>query len=155
MKVSNYIVQPEDSGVGVFAHEYGHDLGLPDLYDTAGGGESDVDFWDLMSSRLALAARSSSRCRPTWASGTSGCSAGPTRRSSNPGDGHADRQARPDLAHARAAPRTAIRVNLPDKTVAGGRPAQRRATCGGRNNDQDWADNNITRDVWPFRPAPT
>ncbi len=43
-------MQPEDSGVGVFAHEYGHDLGLPDLYDTASGGESDVNFWDLMSS---------------------------------------------------------------------------------------------------------
>ena len=46
----NYIVQPEDSGVGVFAHEYGHDLGLPDLYDTSGAADSDVDFWDLMSS---------------------------------------------------------------------------------------------------------
>lgn len=50
LKISNYIVQPEDSGVGVFAHEYGHDLGLPDLYDTSGLGDSDVDFWDLMSS---------------------------------------------------------------------------------------------------------
>ena len=50
LKLSNYIVQPEDSGVGVFAHEYGHDLGLPDLYDTSGVGNSDVDFWDLMSS---------------------------------------------------------------------------------------------------------
>ena len=50
LKVSNYIVQPEDSGVGVFAHEYGHDLGLPDLYDNSSGGESDIDFWDLMSS---------------------------------------------------------------------------------------------------------
>lgn len=51
LKISNYIVQPEDSGVGVFAHEYGHDLGLPDLYDTSGSGaDSDVDFWDLMSS---------------------------------------------------------------------------------------------------------
>jgi immune inhibitor A len=50
LRVSNYIVQPEDSGVGVFAHEYGHDLGLPDLYDTASGGDSDVDFWDLMAS---------------------------------------------------------------------------------------------------------
>ncbi|MEV6104737.1 immune inhibitor A domain-containing protein [Streptomyces sp. NPDC051940] len=48
--ISNYIVQPEDSGVGVFAHEYGHDLGLPDVYDIGSGGESDVDFWDLMSS---------------------------------------------------------------------------------------------------------
>lgn len=50
VKISNYIVQPEDSGVGVFAHEYGHDLGLPDLYDTSGQGSSAVDFWDLMSS---------------------------------------------------------------------------------------------------------
>ncbi|MFF0308552.1 immune inhibitor A domain-containing protein [Streptosporangium sp. NPDC004379] len=50
VKISNYIVQPEDSGVGVFAHEYGHDLGLPDLYDTTGQGSSAVDFWDLMSS---------------------------------------------------------------------------------------------------------
>ncbi|BDZ54656.1 immune inhibitor A domain-containing protein [Agromyces marinus] len=50
LKLSNYIVQPEDSGVGVFAHEYGHDLGLPDLYDVSGAGSSDVDFWDLMSS---------------------------------------------------------------------------------------------------------
>ena len=38
LKLDNYIVQPEDSGVGVFSHEYGHDLGLPDLYDTSGGG---------------------------------------------------------------------------------------------------------------------
>ncbi len=50
LQLSNYIVQPEDSGVGVFAHEYGHDLGLPDLYDTSNAADSDVDFWDLMSS---------------------------------------------------------------------------------------------------------
>ncbi|WDZ86360.1 immune inhibitor A domain-containing protein [Micromonospora cathayae] len=49
-RISNYIVQPEDAGVGVFAHEYGHDLGLPDLYDTSGNADSDVDFWDLMAS---------------------------------------------------------------------------------------------------------
>ena len=80
LMLSNYIVQPEDSGVGVFAHEYGHDLGLPDLYDTSNAGSSDVDFWDLMS-RARTPDRSSSRCRRTWASGTSGCSAGPTRSS--------------------------------------------------------------------------
>ncbi|MFJ8579166.1 immune inhibitor A domain-containing protein [Micromonospora sp. NPDC093277] len=50
LKVSNYIVQPEDAGVGVFSHEFGHDLGLPDLYDTSGNADSDVDFWDLMAS---------------------------------------------------------------------------------------------------------
>ena len=50
LKLDNYIVQPEDSGVGVFSHEYGHDLGLPDLYDTSGAADSDIEFWDLMSS---------------------------------------------------------------------------------------------------------
>ena len=33
----------------MFAHEYGHDLGLPDYYDTA-GGENGTAFWTLMSS---------------------------------------------------------------------------------------------------------
>jgi len=49
IRVLNYIMQPEDAGVGVFAHEYGHDLGLPDIYDILGTGDSDVEFWDIMS----------------------------------------------------------------------------------------------------------
>ena len=51
--VGDYTVQGENGGLGVFAHEYGHDIGLPDLYDTsgnAGGGENTTGFWDLMSS---------------------------------------------------------------------------------------------------------
>ncbi|MFJ1803439.1 immune inhibitor A domain-containing protein [Streptomyces sp. NPDC088180] len=47
--VGDYTVQPENGGLGVFAHEYAHDLGLPDLYDTSGGGENSVGFWSLMS----------------------------------------------------------------------------------------------------------
>ncbi|MFF6812081.1 immune inhibitor A domain-containing protein [Streptomyces sp. NPDC012403] len=47
--VGDYTVQPENGGLGVFAHEYGHDLGLPDHYDTA-GGENSTGFWTLMSS---------------------------------------------------------------------------------------------------------
>ncbi|WP_399090348.1 immune inhibitor A domain-containing protein [Streptomyces sp. BBFR2] len=47
--VGDYTMQPENGGLGVFAHEYGHDLGLPDEYDTTGSGESSVDFWSLMS----------------------------------------------------------------------------------------------------------
>ncbi|WP_328871705.1 immune inhibitor A [Streptomyces sp. NBC_00287] len=48
--VGDYTVQPENGGLGVFAHEYGHDLGLPDHYDTSGGGENSTGFWTLMSS---------------------------------------------------------------------------------------------------------
>ncbi len=46
--VGDYTIQPEDGGVGVFTHEYGHDLGLPDLYDYY--GENGTGFWTLMSS---------------------------------------------------------------------------------------------------------
>ena len=52
LKINDYIIQPETSywsggngetqrivGIGVFCHEFGHALGLPDLYDTGGSGE--------------------------------------------------------------------------------------------------------------------
>ena len=51
--VGDYTIQPENGGLGVFVHEYGHDLGLPDLYDTSGntgGAENSTAFWTLMSS---------------------------------------------------------------------------------------------------------
>ncbi|MBA3347374.1 MAG: immune inhibitor A [Actinobacteria bacterium] len=51
--VGDYTIQPENGGLGVFAHEYAHDLGLPDLYDTSGntgGAENSTAFWSLMSS---------------------------------------------------------------------------------------------------------
>ena len=52
--VGDYTVQPENGGLSTFAHEYGHDLGLPDHYDTAGGGENGVEWWTLMAqSRLS------------------------------------------------------------------------------------------------------
>ena len=35
--IGDYTVEAENGGLGVFAHEYAHDLGLPDFYDTAGG----------------------------------------------------------------------------------------------------------------------
>jgi immune inhibitor A len=46
--VGDYTTEPENGGAGVFCHEYGHDLGLPDLYDTA-GGDNGTGFWTIMS----------------------------------------------------------------------------------------------------------
>ncbi|KEK23556.1 immune inhibitor A domain-containing protein [Bacillus gaemokensis] len=50
MAAFDYTIEPEDGAVGVFAHEYGHDLGLPDEYDTkySGSGEP-VQAWSIMS----------------------------------------------------------------------------------------------------------
>ncbi|MEU9130035.1 immune inhibitor A domain-containing protein [Kitasatospora sp. NPDC048540] len=51
--VYDYVQAGENSGVGLFSHEYGHNLGLPDLYPT-NGGDNAVNFWSLMSSASYL-----------------------------------------------------------------------------------------------------
>ncbi|MEO8246412.1 MAG: immune inhibitor A domain-containing protein [Chloroflexota bacterium] len=53
--IGDYTVEAENGGLGVFAHEYAHDLGLPDLYDT-NAGENGTAFWTLMSSGSWLGA---------------------------------------------------------------------------------------------------
>ena len=40
MWIADYTIQPENGGRSVFFHEFGHDLGLPDDYDTAAGGST-------------------------------------------------------------------------------------------------------------------
>ena len=50
LKAYDYIIQPEDGTTGVFTHEYAHNLGLPDEYDTSSTGTgSPVEAWSLMS----------------------------------------------------------------------------------------------------------
>jgi immune inhibitor A len=51
MYAYDYTIEPEDGAVGVMAHEFGHDLGLPDEYDTqyTGTGEP-VSYWSIMAS---------------------------------------------------------------------------------------------------------
>lgn len=46
--VGDYTIQPENGGLSVVAHEYGHDLGLPDHYDTQASGDNPVSWWTLM-----------------------------------------------------------------------------------------------------------
>jgi len=51
MAAYDYTIAPIDAAVGVISHEYGHDLGLPDEYDTQYSGRGEpVSSWSLMSS---------------------------------------------------------------------------------------------------------
>ncbi|MCD2440717.1 immune inhibitor A [Agromyces sp. SYSU K20354] len=144
LKLSNYIVQPEDSGVGVFAHEYGHDLGLPDLYDTSNQGNSDVDFWDLMSS--GSHAGPIFQSMPThmglWDKWVLGW-ADPVVV--NPGDDTTEIKVGQSSRPAKGS-QDGVKVNLPAKVITLAEPTS------GENMwytgaDQDWGDIRIVRNV--------
>ena len=51
-RVGLYSMISEDDAMGVMAHEFGHQLGMPDLYDTdgasSGGQTSGAGLWDIM-----------------------------------------------------------------------------------------------------------
>jgi immune inhibitor A len=47
VKAGLYIMMPENGGIGVLAHEFGHNLGAMDLY-AYGEGETSAGFWTMM-----------------------------------------------------------------------------------------------------------
>ncbi|MFI6978629.1 immune inhibitor A domain-containing protein [Embleya sp. NPDC050154] len=144
LKVANYIVQPEDSGVGVFAHEYGHDLGLPDLYDNFSGGQSDVNFWDLMAngSHSGPLFQSMPAHMSAWSKYSLGWLTPEVLKVG-------DKPALVTLGQAAQTPKgtkQAVRVNLPDKVIRFSTPHSGQKAWYS-NNDQDWADVKLVRDV--------
>ncbi|MFE5670268.1 immune inhibitor A domain-containing protein [Agromyces sp. NPDC056523] len=144
LKLSNYIVQPEDSGVGVFAHEYGHDLGLPDLYDTSGAGNSDVDFWDLMSSgsHSGPIFQSMPTHMGLWDKWVLGW-ANPVVM--NPGD---DTRAVKvgQTSRPKKGTQDGVKVNLPDKVITLTEPHSGEEMWY-TGADQDWADLRLGRTI--------
>ncbi len=144
LEVWNYIVQPEDSGVGVFAHEYGHDLGLPDLYDTSGAGESQIDFWDLMStgSHSGPIFQSLPTHMGIWDKWVLGW-ADPLILA--PGSGARTVQ----LGQTSRTPKgthDGIKIDLPSKVITLADPHSG-ASMWYSGADQDWADVRLMRDV--------
>jgi immune inhibitor A len=144
LKVFNYIIQPEDAGVGVFAHEYGHDLGLPDIYDTSGNGDSDPEFWDLMStgSHSGPIFQSIPAHMGAWEKFVLGWS--DPKIFAVGSKGHSVQ-----LGQAAQTPRgteDSIRVNLPPKQVSLADPHSGANMWWG-NNDQDWADVKLVRSI--------
>ncbi|WP_417555107.1 immune inhibitor A domain-containing protein [Microbacterium sp.] len=144
LKISNYIVQPEDSGVGVFAHEYGHDLGLPDLYDTSNAGNSDIDFWDLMSSgsHSGPIFQSMPTHMGLWDKWVLGW-ADPLVV--NPGDDTTTVKVG-QTSRPKKGTEDGIKVNLPDKKVVLATPHSG-SEMWYSGADQDWADTRLTRTI--------
>ena len=115
--IGDYTVEPENGGLGVFAHEYGHDLGLPDFYDTA-GGENGTAFWTLMSSGSWLSYGDPSGI------GTHANGFGPDEKfflgwldHSTVDAGETAEVVLGPSAHTYDGADQAVRVNLPDKSV--------------------------------------
>ncbi len=49
VQASRYSMEPDDGKIGVFSHEFGHVLGLPDLYDTDYSSRG-AGYWTIMAS---------------------------------------------------------------------------------------------------------
>jgi immune inhibitor A len=143
-KVANVTYQPEAAVAGVIAHEFGHDLGLPDLYDSISGTEPATGFWDIMSS--GSRAGRLNGIQPTdmgaWSKYVLGW-LNPTVLD------YGSRKAKVTLGQASKPPKgtdEAVRVNLPDKSLTLG------STHSGdnawwSNNDQDYGDQRLTRTI--------
>ncbi|MGW1993107.1 immune inhibitor A domain-containing protein [Embleya sp. NPDC001921] len=144
LKVANYIVQPEDSGVGVFAHEFGHDLGLPDLYDNFSGGETDVDFWDLMSSgsHAGPLFQTMPAHLGAWSKYVLGWIDPPVV----PVGGEARTVSLGAAADPAPGTLAAVRVDLPAERVRIGTPHSG-ANMWYSERDQEWSDARLVRDL--------
>jgi immune inhibitor A len=144
MRLFNFTTQAEDAGVGVIAHEYGHDLGLPDLYDVIGPGDTDVAFWDLMStgSHSGPLFQTIPAHMGAWSKYVLGW-VDPVELE------YGSREKTLTLGQASRPPRgtaDSVKINLPDEHVVVGEPH------GGENawwsnQDQDSADVRLSREL--------
>ena len=152
--IADYTIQPENGGRSVFYHEYGHDLGLPDAYDTqGGGGDNAVGWWTIMAQ-----SRLSAEGEPSI--GTRGADLGPWEKLQLGWFDYevalADRARTIDLGpheYNSAKPQGVV-VVLPDKQVTTeyGAPAEGdRQWWSGQGDD---LDNSMAREVTlPAEPA--
>ena len=112
--IGPYTVNPEDGTIGVFVHEFGHDLGLPDLYDTVYSGTASTGFWTLMSSGswLGCPGEPLGTCPSNLGAGEKWMLGWLEPEVINPGEMKKNLSLRPSTSRGPA--NKAIAVNLPD-----------------------------------------
>lgn len=145
IRLVGYTAQYEDVETGVLVHEFGHDLGLPDLYDTSGQGESSVVWWDLMSTGSNTGKLIGTT--PTHMSAWSKYALGwanprvitPTADLQNVTLGQ--------TSNPPAGTDQAVRVNLPSSVVTNTVLLPGSTQAWWTNNDANWTDSRLTRDV--------
>lgn len=149
--IGDYTVEPENGGLGVFAHEYGHDLGLPDFYDTA-GGDNGTAFWTLMSSGSWLGHGNTAN----EGIGTTPGGMGPDERLFlgwldhkvvNPGKSAKFTLSPAGLKAAASGTTQAVVVNLPDKTTPHPYTTPPEGTHAWWSGRDDNLNNTLTRGV--------
>ena len=146
--IGDYTIEPENGGVGVFAHEFGHDLGLPDEYDTSGntgGAENSTAWWTLVVPGLVRHVSDDLGTSPVNARcGRRSSSAGSTTMSPSRGRASSTRSAPSKSTPSR--PRRVV-VVLPDKEfdVELGDPYA--GSFFYHSGTGDGLDNNMTRPV--------
>jgi immune inhibitor A len=145
IKLNGYTMQYEDATAGVLVHEFGHDLGLPDLYNIDRNGETDVVWWDLMStgSHPGKLFGTKPTNMSAWSKFALGW-ANPTVISptATTQDIMLGQTSRPPPGTEQA-----VRVNLPDTEIRYLDLQQGSTLAWWTGNDQDWSDARLTHDV--------
>ncbi|GAA1349825.1 immune inhibitor A domain-containing protein [Falsarthrobacter nasiphocae] len=153
--IGDYTTEPENGGLGVFAHEYGHDLGLPDFYDTTNKAENGTGFWTIMSAGSWLGRNEIQGTGDT--PGNFGpeekLNLGWLRGSNVPLGATQTRTLNPSQFHT-AGQDQAVRVDLPNKTVRTVFPTPVQGRKAMWSGAADGLNGSLTADV-PATPSVT
>lgn len=145
IKVFGYTLQYEDVEAGVLVHEFGHDLGLPDLYDTTRGGESSVVWWDLMDGGELTGKLIGTH--PTHMSAWSKFALGWTDPKVITPTAEAQDIELGQTSHPPEGTEQSLRINLPANKIVHTELLPGSTQAWWTNNDQDWADVRLSRDI--------